>query len=277
MSSETLLGEFQLARIHFVIRTLPEKIPSYDINTIKEQLIPCSTFLGRTTSRCINKENTSLIKGELLVKKYQNAFPAGYREKWDITHALADIAHMEQLSIHNTLLSNLYISQSTQEAQLRFQLFQWGKPIVLSKVLAILENMGLQILDEWPSEIRLSSENYVWIHNFGVKPFRSIDLSHKAIKPLFEAAFSAIWTEKIENDRFNQLILSAGLPWREIVILRAYTKYMHQIGAPFSQAYIESVMARHPQLAQQLIAFFKARFTPDNILNKQETHEIRLI
>ena len=39
-------------------------------------------------------------------------------------------------------------------------------------------------------------------------------------------------------------MLRAGLTWREVVVLRAYCKYLRQIGTAFSQAYMEETLAR---------------------------------
>ena len=50
-----------------------------------------------------------------------------------------------------------------------------------------------------------------------------------------------------ENDDFNKLVISAGLAWREIVVLRAYGKYFKQIGLPYSQSYIEQTLVLLPQ------------------------------
>ena len=42
---------------------------------------------------------------------------------------------------------------------------------------------------------------------------------------------------------FNRLVLCAGLTGREITILRAYARYMRQVGFPFSQHYIEDTLS----------------------------------
>ena len=50
---------------------------------------------------------------------------------------------------------------------------------------------------------------------------------------------------------------------RQILVLRAYCKYLLQIGIPFSQAYMEETLARNPELARFLAELFDARFDPD--------------
>ena len=54
----------------------------------------------------------------------------------------------------------------------------------------------------------------------------------------------------------------AGLGWREIVILRAYCKYLRQAGVTFSQAYMEDALAANPAIAAMLVELFHARLDP---------------
>ncbi len=53
-----------------------------------------------------------------------------------------------------------------------------------------------------------------------------------------------------EDDGFNRLVLAAGLSWREVSLLRAYSRYLRQVGTLYSQAYIEDALAAHPELAR---------------------------
>ena len=60
---------------------------------------------------------------------------------------------------------------------------------------------------------------------------------------MFEDAFGRIFRGEVENDDFNRLVVAARMPAAEIVVLRAYAKYLRQIGFPLSQAFIESTLA----------------------------------
>ncbi len=65
-----------------------------------------------------------------------------------------------------------------------------------------------------------------------------------------------------ESDGFNRLVLAAGLDWRQTVIVRAICRYLLQTGLPFSQRYMEEVLARNAPLAARLVWTFEARFDP---------------
>ena len=71
------------------------------------------------------------------------------------------------------------------------------------------------------------------------------DVEIDALHEVFEDAFGRIFRGEVENDDFNRLVVAARLPADEIVVLRAYAKYLRQIGFPLSQAFIEATLAAH--------------------------------
>ena len=77
-----------------------------------------------------------------------------------------------------------------------------------------------------------------------------------------ENAFAAAWRGEAEVDGFNELVLRAGLTWRQAVVLRAYAKYLRQAGTVFSQESMESTFTAYPQIAALLVALFETRFDP---------------
>ena len=78
-----------------------------------------------------------------------------------------------------------------------------------------------------------------------------------------KSAFTAVWTGHMDNDRFNQLTLAAGVPWRIVTVLRAYCRYLLQTGLPFSLGYIAQVLTNNAGIARHLADLFVARFNPD--------------
>jgi glutamate dehydrogenase len=66
----------------------------------------------------------------------------------------------------------------------------------------------------------------------------------------------------MDSDSFNQLTLTAGVPWRIVIVLRAYCRYLLQTGLPFSQGYIAQVLINNSAAARCLADLFVARFEP---------------
>src|SRR5690606_19101513 len=88
-----------------------------------------------------------------------------------------------------------------------------------------------------------------------------------------ENAFAAAWRGESEVDDFNALVLKAGLTWRQVVVLRAYAKYLRQVGSIYSHEYVESTLVANPDIAAQLVRLFETRLDPALGLSLSERNE----
>src|SRR5690606_39338939 len=79
---------------------------------------------------------------------------------------------------------------------------------------------------------------------------------------LFQEAFLGLWRGEIAHDRLNALVMSAGLDWRQVMVLRAYAKYMRQADSPFSSSYIERCVLDNVEIARLLVKLFETRHDP---------------
>lgn len=195
--------------------------------------------------------------GKSLFEKYNSAFPPSYIDEYDISLVVSDIDFIEQLSEQNPLAVNFYISTEPVDHPLHLRLFQWQKPVALSDILPMLENMGLKTYNEHPYKIKLQNNQYIWISDFAVE-YLPHELDMKKIKSIFEEAFIQIYNGIVENDGFNKLVLAASLSSREISIIRGYAKYLRQIHFRFSQTYIEKALINNPDITKDLIELFLA-------------------
>ncbi|MBA2346264.1 MAG: NAD-glutamate dehydrogenase, partial [Rubrobacter sp.] len=145
---------------------------------------------------------------------------------------------------------------------LGFKLFREGEQISLSSVLPLLEDMGVQVVDERPHRIEAVNADPVWIYDFGLVHETSGEFGTGQVRDIFQDAFARAWSGAVENDGFNRLVLRAGLTWRQVVVLRAYSKYLRQAGTRFSQSYMEATLFANPHIASLLVDLFEARFDP---------------
>lgn len=67
----------------------------------------------------------------------------------------------------------------------------------------------------------------------------------------------------VENDGYNALALTAGLAWRDIVLIRTLSRYLRQVGIPYSQDYMWATLSKYGNIAEKIVALFYARFEPD--------------
>ena len=77
-----------------------------------------------------------------------------------------------------------------------------------------------------------------------------------------QRTFAASFAGTVEVDGLNRLVLLAGLTGRQVEVLRAYVRYLRQIGFPFGQPYIEATLCRHAAISAQLVGLFDSRFDP---------------
>ena len=101
-----------------------------------------------------------------------------------------------------------------------------------------------------------------WIQVFDVQVHGDCALGPVQQKRFFEEAFLECWHGHTENDGLNRLVLLAGLNSRQIVCLRTLTKYLVQTGLPYSQGYMEQLLADHARIARSLVQLFEIRFDP---------------
>ncbi|WP_194435022.1 NAD-glutamate dehydrogenase [Vibrio fluminensis] len=258
----TYFSESPLARTHYIVRVDNNNM-DVDVKTIERNLVEASSSWDDRLSDAI-VANFGESKGLPLSKEYMRSFPRSYKEDVLAASAVADIERLESLNDDNKLGMLFYRPQelASDSKAVRFKLYHRDEPIHLSDVMPMLENLGLRVIGESPYEIHKANGQVYWILDFSMlhKSDKTVDL--REARDRFQHAFAAIWQGELESDGFNRLVLGASLTGREISILRAYARYMRQVGFPFSQQYIEDTLNHHPELAGDLVQLFKKRFDP---------------
>jgi glutamate dehydrogenase len=143
-------------------------------------------------------------------------------------------------------------------------------------MLPVLQNMGVQVVDERPYELRREDGTRWWIYDFGLRidPAQVEERTPEQQlrqRTLFQEAFRAIWRGDAESDRFNSLVLTGGLSWRQAALLRAYSRYLRQAGVPFDQGDVEAALLDHTDVATALVTLFETRFDlakPDEVRDR---------
>ncbi len=263
------VSEAVLARILFVLRT-PTGIPEVDPEALEGRLLEAARdWVDQLEEALLDALGEE--RGTRLLRRYGRAFPVAYREAVAPRVAVSDILTLEELEASGAELElRLYRRLEDPERLFRLRLLRRGGPVHLSDALPILEHMGLKVLFEQPFELRPEKGPAYWVHDFVITRDGSEEIDVDALHGRFRELFLGVWAGEVENDGFNRLVLEAGLGARDIVVLRAYCKYLLQIGTPFSQRYIEQTLASNPDIARALIELFRARFDPDRSAEARE-------
>ncbi|AUS32960.1 NAD-glutamate dehydrogenase [Rhodococcus qingshengii] len=274
--------ENDLALLHVTIRRDPDSEPVHlDVSEAnRERVQALLTEVSRSWDDRINDlvRESPGVDPEL-VQRYSRVLPDGYKEDFEPSRALADIARLEALA-PGAIDVLLYRVVDSAPGAWRFTLFVGGDGISLSQVLPVLQSLGVEVLDERPHVVQRLDGVQCWIYDFGLSVpadlRASVEIDLDAQVPLetstapltevqkrFTAAFGAVWFGRAEADRFNELVLRAGMSWRQAVVLRAYAKYLRQATFPYSQFHIEGIALTHPQTAFALVQLFEAMFDPE--------------
>lgn len=254
-----LFSESILARIHFIIRIDPEATADYDYKAIEQKLIE----VGRSWSddlQYLLSEAYGEEKSNQLFSRYKQAFPAVYTTNFSPRTAVLDINQVEALTDENSLGMNFYRPLVEYSDNFRLKIYQHNITIPLSDVIPIIENLGLRAISERPYVLKFDDGKITWINDFSLHYTKGSKFELDEIKELFQNAFLRVWFGFAENDGFNQLVLAAGLDWRQVSILRTYAKYFKQIGSIFSQVYVEAALNNNPTISKKLVHLFEIRF-----------------
>ncbi|MFE2475648.1 NAD-glutamate dehydrogenase domain-containing protein [Streptomyces sp. NPDC059389] len=259
-----------LARIHFVIRVPQGKelpvLTDGDVERIEARLVEAARSWADGFADALVAEVGEERAAELL-RKYGTSFPEGYKADHKPRAAVADLCHLERLSASDREFAlSLYEPVGAGPGERRFKIYRTGEQVSLSAVLPVLQRLGVEVTDERPYELRCSDRTNAWIYDFGLRmplPAGNGDayLGDDA-RERFQDAFAAVWQGDAENDNFNTLVLSAGLTWRQAVVLRAYAKYLRQAGVNFSQDYMEDTLRNNVHTTRLLVSLFEARMSP---------------
>ncbi|MDQ5886829.1 MAG: glutamate dehydrogenase [Pseudomonadota bacterium] len=255
------LSESILARIEFIVRIPTGHKPEYDLDALEAQIAQaCRRWRDDLAQALL--EHFGEEHGTRLLRSYGDAFPVSYREDYQARSAVHDLEKIERLREDGAIAMHLYHDKARAD-RVHFKLLRLNAPISLSQSLPMLENMGVQVLDEHPYCLHSNDGRSIWISDFALQ-LSADDLFETDIsRENFQQAFAHIFRGEVENDGLNRLVVLAGLNWREVTLLRAYSRYLRQAGLTFNQTYIEQCLAHYAGIAHQLVELFHLRLSPE--------------
>jgi glutamate dehydrogenase len=196
-----------------------------------------------------------------LAMNYAPDFPQAYRARYPIEDAALDIVRVDGLQDATKRSVRLYDLDGDPEDRLRLKIYRVGELMMLSDVVPVLENFGFKVLKETPT--RLIRDPEIHIHEFAL---RTADGSPRgpllARAEVIEEVVASVLEGRSENDVFNQLIVSVGLKPRDVVLLRAWFRYLRQTGLSYSMITVAEALRRSPDVTRFLIGLFDAMHEP---------------
>ena len=253
------VGDSALARLYVVVRAeRGQSVPRVDAVALERKLAASvrswDEDLAAEAIRVLGEERASTLAARLGA-----SIPENYKADVTAADAVDDLLTMLELRDSATEFAVRLVEHAERWTLV---VYRSGTPITLSDVLPQLQHMGLEVVDEHPYQFRgNSSVGSFWIYEFGLRPPAAA--ASGSLRQLFEDALTALWLGQTEDDGFNALVLTAGLTWREVTLLRAYAKYLRQGGMRFSEDYMRRVLRGNSAITRLLIRLFESRFDPD--------------
>ena len=254
------LDESVLGRVHFIVRTTPGRFGAIDAAAIERDLAEAGRSWADRIGEALGRAKGEAA-GSALLRRYADAFPTAYRERFGGAAGVADIERLEELQHGAPIAVTLYRAPDGDDRELGFKIYRLATPVPLSEVLPVLEHLGLKVITETPYAIAPAGSAAAWMQDFSlIMPSGEVDVARDRAR--FEEAFLRLWSGSMESDGLNRLVLMAGLDWRQVVVLRLYVKVLRQAGSAYSQAYMEDALSAYPAIARNLVALFERRFDP---------------
>ncbi|MBN9243827.1 MAG: NAD-glutamate dehydrogenase [Mesorhizobium sp.] len=250
--------EGNLARVHFIIGRSGGKTPKIEQAAIEAAI----RDMVRTWDDAL-AEAAETGGADTALRGVAARFPESYRDSFTAAQALVDAGRIVGIDAANPIAIDYYRDTGQTAEQASLKIYHHGAPVALSRRVPVLENIGFRVISERTFEIGENGDEKVFIHDMELESAdgKPIDLADDGA--LFDDAFLAVWRGDADNDGYNRLAQTAGLWSNEILVLRAYGRYLQQAGIPQGQEFIAAALNRYPDIARGLHALFVARLGPD--------------
>ena len=266
-------------RFHFFLTTDVE-LSSVDLPNLESRVVDLTrTWNDKLTERLVSTHGDS--KGHRLGEDFQRGFPDGYMATTSFGMTVRDIDNflerLEQGDPYRVGIINPTRESFDEEAS-SVRIYHDEANLVLSDVLPILENLGLRVLLQSSYKInyvRESEPQTCSLDVFRVQNQRSgkpLDLRKDRVRLV--DAMEALLAKQTENHRLNELVVSGGLTWREVSLLRTYQVYLSQVTSS-SRSFITQALLAHPEPASHIYRAFEARFDPEAQDRKKSMKKIK--
>ncbi len=251
----TFMGRFDTVLQYYYLTGLKDSAPE-TIQMLTERIrvmaTPWASRLWREVAGATDED-----RADYLYETYRRAFPISYMQSTSASRAYRDIQMLEALSGDQDILADVF----EERGSFYLRVYQ-TEDIFLTDLLPVLDNFGLTV----------KASDVVRVDSRGAR--LSFDTFELSLDPADKAAFMAhnellvdalphVFGRQVDDDPLNALVLTAGLSWEAVDVLRAYTHYSRQILSNFNLSAVQDIMLSRPDICAALYRLFEARFHPD--------------
>ncbi|TFI59834.1 glutamate dehydrogenase [Sphingomonas parva] len=253
------LGDGDLALIRYTLYVGADR-PTPDVAALDRQL----DEMVRGWEPAVEEALGAIVgpsRATRLSLGYTNDLPELYRAQTSPEEASRDILRISELERAADRDARLYRADADGPTRLRLKTYRLAGLIALSEAVPVFENFGFRVLEEFPWPLDAGRLGY--IHEFVLELRDSSEAAAVLDRAaLTERAIADVLEGRAENDPFNQLLVAAGLDRRDVVLFRAWFRYLRQVGLSYSMITVVEALRRAPAVTQALIALFDALHDP---------------
>ena len=261
---EVRLTSSSLARLFFRIR-LPYtgQVREFDHEELEARLRAAVRSWPESLGRAIGLEFDD-EQASTLGSLWADAFPGSYREDYEIEEAIQDLKRCEELWGRDPdLPAEVRVAETDGQVRLNIYLTQ---ALSLTELLPLLHNLGLRVLDQRPYTVTPADGREFQLYDFGVELPAGVDPTgpdEAKTEDIIEDTLCAVLSGRSESDSLDRLVLTERMSWRSVAVLRAYVRYLLQLGYPNSFEYIADTLVAYPQATAEISELFSASFDPE--------------
>ncbi|MBI5106399.1 MAG: NAD-glutamate dehydrogenase [Solirubrobacterales bacterium] len=255
-----VLGEGDRVQVHFAVHSAGG-LPDVDVDELERRLVVLArTWFDRTGEVLARVHGDE--RGRMLAARWLRRLPESYRAAVDPEVAAEDVRCFEALATGaDPFLVGLQPERGPDGApRTRVALYKRGPKVELSQATPMLEHLGLRVIEELP--VRLRGEDETWLQAFAVLNATDQALELEDAGDRIADALAAVWRGDAESDSLNRLVVTAGLTWRQVQVLRAYRRYRQRIGSRYTESFQNDVIAANAEITAKLMRLFELRFDP---------------
>ena len=130
-----------------------------------------------------------------------------------------------------------------------------------------MENLGLRVLLQSSHKVNFIYDGNAQTSTIDIfrvqNRWTGQPLDMRKDRDRLDDAVTALLDKETESHRLNGLVVSGGLTWREVSLLRSYQAHLSQVSVSTSRNFITDTLLAHPELAKLIFRFFEAKFQPD--------------
>ncbi len=241
-----------VARVHFILGRSAGKTPRVTQDSLENAV---QTIVTRWEDQFV-----ALAGPDGLALHTSDA----YRDNFTPEEAVEDLPNFLSCCDENPICIDFYQRDGEASDHLSLKIFHLDEPVELSRRVPLLENLGFNVISEQTFDLAVGADvtatRKVMLHNMELMHREGMAVDLALLVHFLDEAFMSTWFGRIDNDGFNRLVINAGLSAREVVVMRAYARYLRQAGITYSQGYISHTLNRYPAISAELFRLFQTRF-----------------